>query len=111
MSEGDCSRRRRFRRRTVRVMVEYVSYAGLCRDTATTLGAGGMFIETDQPLRTGSMLKLAFQLSPGGTRHEIEGQVVWSRLPTATPAGSAGMGIEFNDRAATADFARELEQL
>lgn len=111
MSEGDPSRRRRFRRRTVRVMVEYVSNAGLCRDTATTLGAGGMFIETDQPLRTGSLLKLGFQLSAGGTRHELEGQVVWSRLPTATPVGSAGMGIEFIDRTATADLAREIEEL
>jgi Tfp pilus assembly protein PilZ len=111
MSEGDRSRRRRFRRRTVRVLVEYISNAGLCRDTATTLGAGGMFIETDQPLRTGSLLKLSFSLSAGGTRHEIEGQVVWSRLPTALPAGSAGMGIEFTDRRAAADLASELERL
>ena len=110
MSESDCSRRR-FRRRTVRVIVEYVSNAGLCRDTATTLGAGGMFIETDQPLRAGSMVKLGFRLPAAETRHELEGQVVWSRLPTATPAGSAGMGIEFTDRAATADLARELEKL
>ena len=111
MPEGDRSGRRRFRRRTVRVLVEYLSGAGLCRDTATTLGAGGMFVETDHPLQTGSILKFTFELPAGGMRHELEGRVVWSRRPLATPAGSPGMGIEFTDRTATADLARELEQL
>jgi len=46
--------RRRFRRRTVRVLVEYLSDAGLCRETATTLGAGGLFIESQQPLPKGT---------------------------------------------------------
>jgi uncharacterized protein (TIGR02266 family) len=110
MSEGD-RKRRRYRRRTVRVMVEYLSYAGLCRDTATTLGAGGMFIETDQPLRVGTLVKLSFRLAEAAERHELEGQVVWSRLPTATPAGAAGMGIEFSDRTASAKLAHELEHL
>jgi uncharacterized protein (TIGR02266 family) len=108
---NDRSRRRRYRRRTVRVLVEYLSGAGLCCDTATTLGAGGLFVETETPLPPGSRLKLAFQLPGGDFRHEIEGEVVWSRRPADSGAGSVGMGIEFSDRVASTRLARELKRL
>jgi uncharacterized protein (TIGR02266 family) len=103
--------KRRYRRRTVRVMVEYLSDVGLCSDPATTLGAGGLFIETESPLREGASLKMRFQL-PGGSRlHEIEGRVAWRRRPADPGQHAAGMGIEFTDRGAAADLARELETL
>ena len=100
---------RRFRRRTLRVMVEYICEAGLCCDPATTLGAGGLFIETEAPLREGARLKLLFRLPASEILHEIEGRVVWARRPGAS--GSPGMGIEFTDRAAAARLARELAAL
>jgi uncharacterized protein (TIGR02266 family) len=103
--------KRRYRRRTVRVLVEYVSDAGLCIDAATTLGAGGLFIETDTPLPEHSSLKMRFRLPGSGTTHEIEGRVVWARRPYDPGSHSPGMGIEFTDRAATAILARELETL
>jgi uncharacterized protein (TIGR02266 family) len=111
VSARDQSDRRRFRRRTVRVLVEYLSDAGLCCDTATTLGAGGLFIETDHPLPEGSAIKLAFQLPGSHTRHEIEGVVAWSHRPSGDAAGAMGMGVEFNDRVASARLARELQRL
>ena len=103
--------KRRYRRRTVRVLVEYVSDAGLCVDPATTLGAGGLFIETDSPLFEHSVLKMRFRLPGGETIHEIEGHVVWRRHPRDPGSYSPGMGIEFSDRAAAAGLARELETL
>lgn len=103
--------RRRFRRRTVRVLVEYLSDAGLCRETATTLGAGGLFIESNQPLPKGTPLKLRFALPGSDRRHEIEGRVAWTHQPSDAGIGSPGMGIEFRDRTATNRLARELEQL
>ena len=103
--------KRRYRRRTVRVLVEYVSDAGLCVDPATTLGAGGLFIETDSPLFEHSVLKMRFQLPSGETTHEIEGRVVWRRHPRDPGSYSPGMGIEFTDRAAASGLARELETL
>jgi len=103
--------RRRYRRRTVRVLVEYLSDAGLCCDTATTLGAGGLFIETDHPLPTDSAIKLAFQLPGSNVRHEIEGRVAWTRRPSGAAIGAPGMGIEFSDRVASARLARELQRL
>lgn len=102
-------RHRRFRRRTVRVIVEYPSGAGWCRDTATTLGAGGLFVETETPLPPGAHLKLRFQLEGGAHEHELEGRVVWSRGPDDPGAHPPGMGIEFTDAAGRARLATDLE--
>ena len=103
--------KRRYRRRTVRITVEYLSDAGLHRERATTLGAGGLFIETDSPVAAGSLLKLRFQVSEAGTHHEIEGRVIWSRGAGNLEAGAIGMGIEFLDRTAANALAIELENL
>jgi Tfp pilus assembly protein PilZ len=103
--------RRRYRRRTVRVLVEYVSDAGFCVAPATTRGAGGLFIETEAPLLEHSALKMRFRLPGSATTHEIEGRVVWRRRPCDPGSYSPGMGIEFTDRAAAAGLARELETL
>ena len=101
--------RRRYRRRTVRITVEYLSDTGLHCERATTLGAGGLFIETDSPVAAGSLLKLRFQLSETGVQHEIEGRVVWSRGVGHSDAGAIGMGIEFLNRTAANALAVELE--
>jgi type IV pilus assembly protein PilZ len=111
VSGRDQADRRRYRRRTVRVLVEYLSDAGLCCDTATTLGAGGLFIETDQPLPEGTAIKLAFRLPDSDVRHEIEGTVAWAHRPSGGSVGAAGMGVEFSDRVASARLARELQRL
>jgi uncharacterized protein (TIGR02266 family) len=95
----------------VRVLVEYRSAAGLCRETATTLGAGGLFIETDRPLPKGTTLKLAFQIPGVEIRHEIEGTVAWANHLEHGSVGSQGMGIAFGDRMASAAVARDLAQL
>ena len=108
-------KRRRYQRRAVRVLVEYVSAAGICREFATTLGGGGMFIETDEPLAPGSRLKVRFSLGGGdpgvAESHEIEGFVAWARRPAHGVTGTAGMGIEFRSRAAVAKLVRALEAL
>ena len=102
---------RRFRRRTLRVMVEYSAASGLHFDPATTLGAGGLFIESESPQPEGTRLKLRFQL-PGSERvHEIEGRVVWAAGPGERGSTTPGMGIEFSDRTAASKLARDLEQL
>ena len=103
--------RRRHRRQTLRVMVEYLSDSGPRRETATTLGAGGLFIDTDSPSPEGALLKLRFQLSPDGEIFELEGRVAWARLVTDGAAGTAGMGLEFTDRASVKKLGRELDNL
>jgi uncharacterized protein (TIGR02266 family) len=103
--------RRRYRRLTLRVLVEYQSDSGLQVDPATTLGAGGIFIETDRPLTERATLKLRFRLPGGPVPHEIEGRVVWRRRPEDPGQHAPGMGIEFTDRSAAGRLARELEAL
>lgn len=94
----------------MRVKVDLRSADRASSETATTLGAGGLFVETLDPLPPGAVLTLRFQL-PGSERiFEIPGRVVWS-----TPAGNAnrnesrGMGVEFTDRVAISALAREIE--
>jgi uncharacterized protein (TIGR02266 family) len=103
--------KRRYRRRTVRVLVDYQSDAGLASDPATTLGAGGLFIETENPLTPGSRLKMRFHLPGSSETHEIEGRVCWSKHPQDIGHHSPGMGIEFTDRNAMIPLAHELETL
>jgi len=111
MSRGADRPKRRYRRRTVRITVEYLSDTGLHCERATTLGAGGLFIETESPVAAGSLLKLRFHLSETGARHEIEGRVIWSRGVGFSDVGSTGMGIEFLNRTAANALAVELENL
>lgn len=105
--------RRRFRRRTVRILVDFAAPTGVRCEYATTLGAGGAFIETDEPLPVGSPIKVRFRLTQSELAHEIEGRVAWSLVPA--PGGEAlrapGMGVEFVDSTAIARLARELEDL
>ena len=93
---------RRYRRLTVRVLVEYSSDAGPQTDLATTLGAGGLFVATDAPLGRGTRLHLAFRLPGTATLWKLDGRVVWS--------SESGMGVEFLDRPACARLARALEE-
>ena len=101
---------RRFRRRTVRILVDYQAYDGIRCEYATTLGAGGLFIETEAPSPPDSRLKLRFRLADDLALHEIEGRVVWVR-PAADegPAHSPGMGVQFTDSVGCSALARDLE--
>ena len=108
MSTASGASKRRYRRRTVRITVEYLANTGLHSARATTLGAGGLFIETDSPAAAGSLLELRFQLSATSAHHEIEGRVIWSK---SVGNGAAGMGVESLDRAAANALAVELEKL
>lgn len=104
---------RRFRRRTLRVRVEYQVRGEIRIEWATTLGAGGMFIETAKPPPVGTRFRLRFRLPNGTTEHELEARVAWAMGPAAdaaSPAPSPGMGIAFVDGAATAALAHELDR-
>lgn len=104
---------RRFRRRTVRILVDYVSDQGVHCDYATTLGAGGLFLESDLPLSRGSVVKMRFRLPESDRLHEIEGRVAWLHSQRQGEGGvqAPGMGIQFTDTTAASRLARELEDL
>lgn len=105
---------RRFRRRLVRVLVDFQARGAPRCEYATTLGAGGLFIETEAPLPLGTALRLRFRLPGGAGMHAIEGRVTWQHQGADARAGDvrpSGMGVAFTEAAAAAKLARELEAL
>ncbi len=98
---------RRFRRMTVKVEVEIRSADRSCSETATTLGAGGFFIEMDDPFPENTPLILCFQLPGSEQNFELQARVVWS-TPPDSPDTSRGMGVAFTDRIAISALAREI---
>ena len=103
---------RRHRRQTVRILVDYHFEGGVRCDYATTLGAGGLFIECEEPLSRGTIVKLRFRLPHSDELHQLEGRVTWQRAANSGDCSQApGMGVQFTDTAATANLARELDHL
>jgi len=103
--------RRRYRRRTVRVSVVYRSAYGCARALATTLGAGGMFIATEEPLPKHMKLEVDFALPEHPEQqHRIPATVVWCNSPKDAQSHALGMGISFDDPRACATLAVELER-
>jgi hypothetical protein len=104
-------RRRRYRRMTVRLRAVYL-HQGVEREAvATTLGAGGVFVASEEPLPKGSVLRIRFRL-PGGIReHELDARVAWAHR-AGDPGGQGhGMGIAFTNPAQSATLATELDAL
>ena len=96
---------------TLRIDVEYDAEGETRRDVATTLGAGGLFIASDDPLDEGTVLVTRFRLPRGEELHQIAGRVVWAHRKEAHPGQSPGMGIAFADPVNGALLACELEAL
>ena len=93
---------RRHRRQTVRILVDYRSDRGLRCDYATTLGAGGLFIECEEPLPVNTIVKLRFRLPQSEALHQLEGRVSWTRSAHKGDRSLApGMGVQFTDPSAT----------
>jgi Tfp pilus assembly protein PilZ len=103
---------RRFRRQGLRVLVDYSCDGGVHCDYATSISAGGLFIETESILPLQSTVKLRFRLPNGGTLHEIEGRVCWANdLSKDGPQQAPGFGIAFASSEASVALGRELEDL
>jgi Tfp pilus assembly protein PilZ len=96
---------------TLRVEVVYEAEGATCEAIATTLGAGGLFVATEDPLEIGTPLLTRFRLAPDSTLHEIAGCVVWNHTKQDLPARTCGMGVSFADPANGAVLAAELEAL
>ncbi len=103
---------RRHRRQTVRILVDYRSELGVRCDYATTLGAGGLFIECEEPLPVDAIMKVSFRLPHSEELHELEGRVSWKRdAKTGDRSAVPGMGVQFTDPSSTGTLARELDHL
>ena len=104
--------RRRYRRLTVQLEVEYRVGAELWKARATTLGAVGLFISTRNPFEPGTRLSLRFMLPSGLVEHDLDGKVVWCHAPGDDPPNQTyGMGIAFDHPAGDPALVAELEAL
>jgi uncharacterized protein (TIGR02266 family) len=103
---------RKYRRMTVRMLVDYQAMGAIHCDYATTLGAGGMFLQTELPLRRGDLVKVRFRVPGGEIIHDLQARVTWHH-GTGGESGEAlrtpGVGLQFVDQKATVELARELE--
>lgn len=103
---------RKYRRMTVRILVDYQAMGGLHCDYATTLGAGGMFLQTELELSRGDLVKVRFRVPGNETLHELQARVMWRHDARADENGqlrTPGVGLQFTDPTATSELARELE--
>ena len=114
MAQRSPKNTRKHRRMTVRILVDYQALDGIHCDYATTLGAGGMLLQTELGLRKDDLVKVRFRVPGGETLHELEARVTWHYAAQKEPGGPVrvpGVGLQFLDPAATAILARELEDM
>jgi Tfp pilus assembly protein PilZ len=112
MPQRTAKNTRKHRRLTVRILVDYQACDGIYCDYATTLGAGGMFLETDLMMSRGDAVKVRFRIPGGEVLHEFEARVTWHHAANIEAGGKVhtpGVGLQFNDPSLTAALARELE--
>ncbi len=97
---------------TVRILVDDLARGSIHCDYAATLGAGGMFLETELPMARGDIVKVRFRILGGNALHELEYRVTWYHAARKEPDGSTrppGVGLQFTDPTRTAALAREVE--
>ena len=112
MTERTPKNTRKYRRVTVRILVDYQALGQIHCDYATTLGAGGMFLQTELDLKRGDIVKVRFRVPSGELLHEFESRVTWSETNPSRPTSTThvpGVGLQFKDAGAIAALARELE--
>jgi len=112
MSQRTPKNTRKHRRMTVRILVDYQARGGIHCDYATTLGAGGMFLETELVMSRGESVKVRFRIPGGEVLHEFEARVTWHHAANTKSGGklhTPGVGLQFSDPTLTATLARELE--
>ena len=112
MAQRSPKNTRKHRRMTVRMLVDYQAMGGIHCDYATTLGAGGMFLQTELELSRGDLVKVRFRVPGNETLHELQARVTWRHDARTDEHGllrTPGVGLQFADPTATAELARELE--
>jgi Tfp pilus assembly protein PilZ len=99
--------RRRYPRLTLRVDVVIESAGERIAATATTLGAGGLFVAGPAPLAGHAAVVVRFHLPGDDTELCLRAHVAWNR---PDGPGAEGVGLAFDDADSRADLAARLER-
>lgn len=91
--------KRVYPRRTLRTQVifEDESGEGFIYFYSTDVSMGGIFLESDIPLKVGTRVFLSFALHDGEAPIRVIGRVVRVERETAESLRIVGMGVQFSD--------------
>lgn len=85
------------RRVPIQLLVDYKSGGNYLFDFCKDLGTGGVFIQTDKPLPTGSPIDLTFTIPDSKETLSAKGTVIWVQSPVAARRDlTPGMGVQFS---------------
>lgn len=90
-----CRERRRSDRAQFLVRVDYSTVDEMFSEFTRDINEGGLFIETDNPQDTGTVVSMQFNLPGSDEPIRTEGLVV--RVNDGSDGNPPGMGIEFDD--------------
>ena len=93
------SEKRRFDRYEVRFRVNFVGGGAFFSDYSHDLSEGGIRVESINPLKPGTKLKLSLYLPDRPSPLQVEGMVVWSRKVKDQSGADEylGVGVEFDE--------------
>ena len=82
----------------IQLLVDYKAGGTYLFDFCRDLGSGGVFIETKQPLSSGSILDLTFTIPDSKETLSAKGKVIWSQAPIPGRKDvNPGMGVQFSE--------------
>ncbi len=88
--------RRKSDRNKLRVMIDYLKDGDIEVGYSRDISSGGMFIETTNTLKQGSIVFVDFFLPGIRKKFKLKGKVVWThKNDDATGGVKPGIGIEF----------------
>lgn len=99
--------RRRSSRSALLVRVDYSTVDELFSEFTRDINEGGLFIETEKPRPTGTLVSMQFNLPGSDEPIQTVGRVV--RISPGDAECPPGMGIEFDDL--TDDARKRIDQL
>ncbi len=80
----------------IQLLVDYKADGHYLFDFCRDLGTGGVFIETKQPLSTGSEIELTFTIPDSKETLRAKGKVIWSQAEVSGRDNvNVGMGVQF----------------
>lgn len=86
---------RKNQRIPIQLLVDYRADGHYLFDFCRDLGAGGVFIETENPLEHGSQVDLTFTLPDSKETLETKGRVIWVQPVVPGKDLTPGMGVQF----------------
>lgn len=81
----------------IQLLVDYRANGHYLFDFCRDLGAGGVFIETSNPLKQGSVVELIFTIPDSKETLEAKGKVIWVQSKVPGKDLTPGMGVQFEN--------------